>query len=224
VNYVDHPAWEVNHVWSLSLEEQFYLIWPLAFMVFGPRGGRIGLPVFLALAPVFRVAARVWFRDHAALGYSSTLTGMDSIAAGCLLALLTYDRTLSSQWRLSPPGYIKLGLLSAAVLVASAVLCGPVPVYHLILGRTFNAAAICLLIWSLANRADSPVGQFLHRKSVVVVGVLSYSLYLWQQLFLSPTRDDWYCRWPQNIGLALLAAAVSYIFIERPFLRLKEMP
>ena len=82
----------------------------------------------------------------------------------------------------------------------------------------------CLLIWSLANRADSPVGQFLHRKSVVVVGVLSYSLYLWQQLFLSPTRDDWYCRWPQNIGLALLAAAVSYIFIERPFLRLKGMP
>ncbi|MBV8318265.1 MAG: acyltransferase [Planctomycetaceae bacterium] len=107
VNYVDHPAWEVNHVWSLSLEEQFYLIWPLAFMAFGPRGGRVGLPVFLALAPVFRVAARVWFRDHAALGYSSTLTGMDSIVAGCLLALLTYDRTLSSQWRLTPPGYIK---------------------------------------------------------------------------------------------------------------------
>jgi peptidoglycan/LPS O-acetylase OafA/YrhL len=53
------------------------------------------------------------------------------------------------------------------------------------------------------------------------VGVLSYSIYLWQQFFLSGT-GDWFTLFPQNVVLALLTAMGSYYFIERHFLKLKD--
>lgn len=54
------------------------------------------------------------------------------------------------------------------------------------------------------------------------IGVGSYSLYLWQQVFLNPGKTAFINRFPQNLILACLAAAASYLLIERPFLRLKE--
>jgi peptidoglycan/LPS O-acetylase OafA/YrhL len=56
---------------------------------------------------------------------------------------------------------------------------------------------------------------------VVFLGVLSYSLYLWQQLFLDRHSTSALTSFPVNVGAALVAAAVSYHIIERPALRLK---
>ena len=58
------------------------------------------------------------------------------------------------------------------------------------------------------------------------IGRLSYSLYLWQQVFLVTAVPSWgwFRRFPVNLVLLTLVATGSYIFIERPFLRLKESP
>ncbi len=61
----------------------------------------------------------------------------------------------------------------------------------------------------------------LHNRIVVVIGTASYSLYLWQQLFLNPGNDGILCRFPINIVLAFLAALISFFVIEQPFLALK---
>jgi len=57
---------------------------------------------------------------------------------------------------------------------------------------------------------------------VVWVGVLSYSLYLWQQPFLNPMTSAWYTAFPVNVALACGAALISYYVIERPALRLRD--
>jgi peptidoglycan/LPS O-acetylase OafA/YrhL len=56
----------------------------------------------------------------------------------------------------------------------------------------------------------------------VGLGALSYSLYLWQQLFLDPGQSEWIYRWPQNVIVAFAAALGSYYLVEAPFNRLKQ--
>jgi peptidoglycan/LPS O-acetylase OafA/YrhL len=56
---------------------------------------------------------------------------------------------------------------------------------------------------------------------MVHLGVLSYSLYLWQQLFLFPVNKTWTGEFPFNLGCAYVAALMCHNFIEKPFLKLK---
>jgi peptidoglycan/LPS O-acetylase OafA/YrhL len=65
------------------------------------------------------------------------------------------------------------------------------------------------------------LGKLLNHSTLRVLGVLSYSVYLWHHLFSQP-RDLFWCRFPQNVVFLLAAATASYLFVERPFLRLKN--
>jgi peptidoglycan/LPS O-acetylase OafA/YrhL len=62
----------------------------------------------------------------------------------------------------------------------------------------------------------------LNAAPVVYMGKVSYSFYLWQQVFLDRSHHAWYTAFPVNIVLAGLAAAASYHLVEQPFLRLKD--
>ena len=61
---------------------------------------------------------------------------------------------------------------------------------------------------------------------MIYLGIISYSLYIWQQLFLVPIgllkQEYWWTRFPLNIICALIVASLSYFFIEKPILRLKK--
>jgi peptidoglycan/LPS O-acetylase OafA/YrhL len=61
----------------------------------------------------------------------------------------------------------------------------------------------------------------LNLRWIVFLGGLSYSLYLWQQVFLDPHSAAMFTSFPMNIGAALVVAAASFYFVERPALRLK---
>ena len=65
------------------------------------------------------------------------------------------------------------------------------------------------------------VGRVLNHRYLAAVGLASYSIYLWQQLFLNPGNGGFLCAFPLNLACALVAAIVSYCFIERPFLKWK---
>ena len=65
----------------------------------------------------------------------------------------------------------------------------------------------------------SGIGRMLNLPAVSFVGVLSYSLYLWQQLFLDRLSDSPYCAFPLNLVLVFGMALFSYLVIEAPFLR-----
>jgi peptidoglycan/LPS O-acetylase OafA/YrhL len=66
------------------------------------------------------------------------------------------------------------------------------------------------------------VGRLLNYTALVTIGVLSYSLYLWQKLFLTPLNHTWTGLFPVNILVCFVVAWASYRFIEQPFLQLRR--
>jgi peptidoglycan/LPS O-acetylase OafA/YrhL len=84
-----------------------------------------------------------------------------------------------------------------------------------------NLAIAVSTDWAMRKRATA-IGRFLNLPVVSLTGVLSYSLYLWQQVFLNRSSSSVYCSFPLNIILAVAMALVSYLLIESPFLRLRS--
>jgi peptidoglycan/LPS O-acetylase OafA/YrhL len=84
-----------------------------------------------------------------------------------------------------------------------------------------SLSIVFLLLW-LVRHPTSIAGQWLERPIVRHVGVLSYSLYLWQQLFLTSLNHTWSGVFPINVLASFVAAECSFWVIERPFLHLKD--
>src|SRR5690606_30961764 len=84
-----------------------------------------------------------------------------------------------------------------------------------------NLGGIMLLLHVVRNPQDL-AGRILNSKPFIAVGILSYSLYLWQEPFLYFRGEGWATAFPQNLMLAFSAALCSYYLVERPFLTLKD--
>lgn len=215
INFVPNRDWDLGHCWFLCIEVHFNLVWALLVAVL-PSGwrGRFAIGgiilsfgsrlVLQSISPRFSSLADDW-----------TFCQMDDIAAGCLLAVWAWEgqpvlsRLTSLAW---------LGPLAALGLVASLSLATFSSKYGFVVAHTVNAACITVLVWIAACKGH----WLLNSRLVVWVGTLSYSLYLWQQLFLNPFRHNWATEFPQNIVLAFLVATISYYLIEAPFLRIKN--
>ena len=81
-------------------------------------------------------------------------------------------------------------------------------------------AALCL-DWAVTY-SDGRIGRVLNAKPLVWIGLTSYSLYLWQQLFVNRLSNSAIASFPANIAVALAAATASYWLVERPALRLRK--
>jgi peptidoglycan/LPS O-acetylase OafA/YrhL len=66
------------------------------------------------------------------------------------------------------------------------------------------------------------IGQILNWKPIAFVGGLSYSLYLWQQLFLNRYSTAWVNAFPQNLVFAVVASLASYLLLEKPLSKLRH--
>jgi peptidoglycan/LPS O-acetylase OafA/YrhL len=214
--FIGTTPWPLGHLWSLSVEEQFYLLWPLALAIAFASRMRIALYAVLA-APLLRVAFYlVGWRD---IGYYFP-TVADAIAAGCLLAIAWPWLRRFDRYLLSPAAATAAAFFAGAIALIPE-LGGPgLPnrIYYTV-GLTVMHLAIAVCIYN----AVSNQWRWLNSKAMVWIGTISYSLYLWQQPFLN--RNDlvhWWTAFPQNLVLAILFAAGSYYLVEQPFLRLRD--
>ena len=210
MDYHHDRAWYLGHFWSLSVEEQFYALWPPLILLLGidkARVAALALFVFVTLSPSVtpRLFPSLDPRVHLP-------TGAGSIAAGCLLALwfdwLGARRVFASRWW-------------------SAALVGVVSlqIYLWNTRREIHGVnvAIDILIALFILRClvvpKTLVGAILASPMLTTVGTLSYSIYVWQQLFLNRASPN--SVFPFNLLLALATAVVAHLVVERPFLRLK---
>jgi peptidoglycan/LPS O-acetylase OafA/YrhL len=214
--------WFLGHIWSLSVEEQFYLFWPLMLVLLKPRKA-MGLAAgLIVLAPALRLGTYVLLpqsRGHIPIMLH---TRVDALMFGCLAALLFdkawFQRLLQRLYRWRLPAVAACFLL----LVSPYLRHRFEGAYLLTVGYTIEGAAIILvLLWAIQN-AHRPVGRLLNLRPVAFIGVMSYSLYLWQQLFLTNQNTTFTGRFPLNLLFVFLAAGISYYLIERPCLRLRR--
>jgi peptidoglycan/LPS O-acetylase OafA/YrhL len=218
-----------RHLWSLSVEEQFYLFWPLIFAagmtLFGRRRLLAGV---LAGALGSVVLAWVLFEpDNVSRVYYGTDTHAVGLLAGVALALVWNPRELGRDrpGRWFGPTLDLFGVLALGYLVLTFL---QVHDYDLALfhgGYLWLALFTAILIAALAHPA-ARLGGMLGRAPMVWLGLRSYSFYLWHWPVLALTRpgiDVSFLPRGFLIPLQLLAvlclAELSYRFVEVPFRR-----
>lgn len=219
------------HLWSLAIEQQFYLLWPLVLIRCrlweSPRRSAVLIGIVLLLSPLSRVLAPHVPSDLVERLYAgrALVRYADSLAIGCAMALLL-RRGETQPPRTLPPAVCLalLGVIAAGqwLLHANAVspwAAGFVPgLQDLALGA--------LILHSMAPSAGW-VFAALNQRALVAIGVLSYSLYIWHMLFLSDFMGARWASLPSHAWTtwwiaAFATAALSYRFVERPFLRLRK--
>ena len=215
----DGPAggsWFLGHLWTLSLEEQFYLWWPGFILLTGWRGARLTAWLLPVVLPLVRVAS-YWFfpEQRGALGMMFH-TAIDSILVGCAFSL--YEEKLSA-W-LSGKPWVPVLAAGFALVVSPLMGARFQGAYFITMG--FGLDAICAGFLILHVKQGGAGTKALSWGPLRLVGTWSYSLYLWQQLFLTPYNTTWSGRFPACFGALFACALFSYYVVEQPILRFKR--
>jgi peptidoglycan/LPS O-acetylase OafA/YrhL len=218
-NYLTAPVsqgWYTGHFWSLAVEEHFYLMWPALLLLVGLRRARWVAPALALAVAVWRVADSHydWIGQwNPALRGSVARTDyrLDILLFGCALALVWDDARVRAFFQ-------RIGGTALAVSAVVAAVCCQVwtPPGYL----TMAAVLMALLPAATVAKPGSWAGRFLELPLLAWVGRMSYSLYIWQQLFLPPRAVAMWQRTPWNLAVLFLCAAASYYVVERPAMAL----
>ncbi len=224
-------GWAIEHFWSLSVEEQFYLIWPVLLILCLRLRGSVGRDraaaiagAVIVLSPLIRIVS---FRTHNVLLHQSAGFHMhaDALMFGCAAALLEGRARFERAYR----ALTRIVWLPVAGLALGSYLEMRFQNYwNFPIGETYTGLLIvAVLLWTVRN-PGSLAGRVLNARVVTHIGVLSYSMYLWQTLFLHHMNAgvfagvSWMGRFPLNWIAVLLAAELSYRLVEQPSLRLRN--
>jgi peptidoglycan/LPS O-acetylase OafA/YrhL len=205
------------------VEEQFYLFWPALLWLFGARKS-LGIALSLMLiVPAIRIATLLllpatsfWVERMGWLGH----TRMDSMMYGCVTAILL-GRPGFRAWAMR---FLQNGgqWLALGGLVMSLLLTQRVPYYLNTVGLSLEGLCIALLLIWFVCRPEGGMGRVLNTPVLVHVGLISFSLYLWQQLFINEKTVPLLRHVPMCLICSFMIAEFSYWFVERPFLRARE--
>lgn len=215
-NYHYDRTWWLGHIWSLSVEEQFYLIWPFLIVLAGTRKAMTGAVAVVLAAPALRFALlMIYPGKHFWMGEIFPLVA-DALATGCLLAGFR-EALISNRWY--------RGLLESRAFVlipVFALLANSYPggrIHSAILDSAVNIA-IAIAVDRYVRMPATVTGKFLNWRPVAFVGTLSYSLYLWQQPILR--HGETLLPFPISLLCVFALAWLSYRFVESPFLALRK--
>jgi peptidoglycan/LPS O-acetylase OafA/YrhL len=220
----DPPYW-LAPVWSLAIEEQFYLTFPWIVLWLGPeRLGRFLVGLFL-FAPVVRLATMLAWPDQERIQYLFTLCRVDAIAAGCMVALIMRWRHAHSLRDLA----IVVALCAGAVAIIGDL--DRTTSFGRVAGYSFVAVGFAALLVAVMNGLGTWWTSPLRFGPLRYAGRLCFGLYLLHRpadtitttiatrFDVDADRISWI---PIKIAVAFVLATLSWLVLEKPMLRLKR--
>ena len=213
-------AWVDGHLWSLSVEEQFYLLWPFIFKFFKKKGRKQFCFSILCLAPLLRI---IFYKYGSSLYRFSFFTNADCLMWGCVAAIYLQNivQFIKRKNRFLFPSILCLLIISVWYL-QNLLLLAPLTVPF---SKTIYSICASLLIVTLSdinlNLTKTKLFYFLNSPVMDYIGKLSYSIYIWQQLFFA--REASFLNYmPVNIFIIFIVANISFLIVEKPLLNLKN--
>ena len=224
-------AGPASHLWSLAVEEQFYLLWPWFILWLPTRYLRAAIISVIALAPLYKVCGYLSGLNSVAL-YVLTLACLDALGIGALLAFYRHRQ---------PEFFEDLTRDERYSWLAFAALCGAISsclfyTSHYFVQVAGTAAATLFFAW-LIHRASigfkGAAGALLTWKPLLYIGQISYGLYLFHK-FMSvivprafgvlklPFPEEPVTQALLMIAINIAVASVSWFAFERPINNLKK--
>lgn len=215
-------------LWSLGVEEQFYLVWPVVFTLFHfflkKKAALAALATVIALAPLMRAVGLLnglSESTHFLFHRFSFIFQMDILAWGCAGAVIAWN------W----PGVTKFIVRHTVPVFVFSTILIVLPYaargidglgIETVFAPSLQACGFILLILASTAKPEFLPFRPLNTGPIVWLGVISYSLYLWHSLFTSDLLSN--CGVPQDlwIFISIAVAAASYHLLESPLLRLRK--
>lgn len=224
--YMEHTGW---HTWALSIEEQFYLLWPCVFVAFRKDLRQltrilIGIVLFVDL---YRILLFFGFHVHRSwLAYSFDCRA-DHLLIGCLLAVLVKRGVLNRVWNFLTAhawlSLVSLGLMIASIAADFHFHWG----YRFSIGFVVDPLLTAILLLQVIAMAHTRLWGWLNWSVIRFIGQVSYGTFLYQmfanRLFVGifGQRSLW-LHVPGVALLAVLFGTCSFYLVETRFLRLKS--
>lgn len=222
VDYFDNAqeASPVLHFWSLSVEEQFYLVWPclLIFVCWRAANGTRGRTAVTALAVLIAslTASLVWLSRSQPAAFFHTEARIWQLAVGALLAAVG-SRASMPERLCDFTGWIGLiGIVASLCLLSEDAYPG--------LHALPPVASAALLIASGGSRRVTSLQRFLASRPLQWLGRRSYSIYLWHWpilLFSAPQLTSNFLNTTYQIVLIFAVAAIAFRIVEDPLRRVR---
>jgi peptidoglycan/LPS O-acetylase OafA/YrhL len=207
----------LGHFWTLSLEEQFYLVWPAFLLFAGPRWARRIATALVLAYPIFRIASYFLAPGSRSQIEMMFHTGADQILWGALGAFAVragaLDRLGAFKFRWAVPWLCGLVVFVFIPFVESLVRGTFIVTNLSLLGFSIQV----FILWLLSGEGGA-LRWTLASWPAVQLGLISYSVYIWQQLFLVWPGTA-VLRFPLNLAAALVAGWLSYRLLEVPMRR-----